>query len=379
MSAPSRRWPARLMALGLGLALLLLLETALRLAGVASGATWAPAALVEVVEDGQVSAVFQVRSEPHFIAEPLPDGRPGVRTHPSHRIGKGGGFPLGGAMRDVHVSAAPAAGVRRYVVLGGSAAMGLKPVGPRAARGMPTEKLPNGASVLPRSMALSGQLEKALASEGVQAEVVDAGMIAQDSRAVWRIAEAALAMNPTGLVLYLGNNESLGMARALADVQVPEVAVMRGALRHLRLYRVLAELVLPKSAGAAPPQPGGVVPGGGAAKNGIRQQQAVRGRNGGRSGGGGNRRGKAGHEVLARVVQGQWASAGLPLVDGVEATDDVRKAILGRFRENISGIVAMAARAGVRVYVLPTPPHLTYPPFTDAHDPGLSESELAEA
>ena len=146
------------MALGRGLALLLLLETALRLAGVASGATWAPAALVEVVEDGQVSAVFQVRSEPHFIAEPLPDGRPGVRTHPSHRIGKGGGFPLGGAMRDVHVSAAPAAGVRRYVVLGGSAAMGLKPVGPRAARGMPTEKLPNGASVLPRSMALSGLL-----------------------------------------------------------------------------------------------------------------------------------------------------------------------------------------------------------------------------
>jgi tetratricopeptide (TPR) repeat protein len=83
--------------------------------------------------------------------------------------------------------------------------------------------------------------------------------------------------------------------------------------------------------------------------------------------------------VLARVVQGQWASAGGPLVDGVEATDDVRAAILARFRENLVGIVAMAQDAGVAVYVLPTPPHLTYPPFMDAHDPGLSNDVLATA
>jgi hypothetical protein len=411
MSAPTRRWPARLLALGLGLGLVGMVELGLRIGGVAGGATWAPAALVEVVEDGQVSAVFQVRSEPHFVEEALPDGRPGLRTHPSHRIGKGGGFPLGGAMRDVHVSVEPAEGVRRYVVLGGSAALGLKPVGPRAARGMPTEKLPNGASVLPRSAALSGQLEQALAAAGVQAEVVDAGMIAQDSRAVWRIAEAALAMKPTGLVLYLGNNESLGMARALADVQVPEVAVVRGALRHLRIYRVLAELVLPKSAGAAPPAgAGGQATGGQAAgpgkqgeargkqpagpgkqpagpgkqpagpgKQGTARGGQHRGGQGGGGHGGGGHGGKAGHEVLARVVQGQWASAGGPLVDGVEATDDVRTAILARFRENIGGIAAMAREAGVAVYVLPTPPHLTYPPFTDAHDPGLSNDALAEA
>ena len=372
MSASTRRWTSRLLALGLGVALLASAELVLRLSGIADGATWAPAALVQVVEDGQVSAVFQVRSEPHFISEPMPDGRPGVRTHPSHRLGKGGGFPLGGAMRDVHVAAEPPAGVRRYVVLGGSAALGLKPVGPRAARGMPTEKLPNGASVLPKSMALSGQLEQALSRGGVAAEVVDAGMIAQDSRAVWRIAESALQMAPTGLVLYLGNNESLGMARALADVQVPQVEVARGALRHLRLYRVLADLILPRAAGAAGPP---------AASAGARGAgtPGSRGKARGRPGAGGGHGGKAGHEVLARVVQGQWASAGRPLVDGVEATDDVRTAILARFRENLTGIVDMARDAGVRVYVVPTPPHLTYPPFTDAHDPGLGGAALSAA
>jgi len=367
------------MALGLGLGVVVCAEILLRLTGVAGGATWAPAALVQVVEDGQVSAVFQVRSEPHFVSEPLPDGRPGIRTHPSHRLGKGGGFPLGGAMRDVHVAETPAHGTRRYVVLGGSAALGLKPVGPRAARGMPTEKLPNGASVLPKEMALSGQLEQALARGGVTAEVVDAGMIAQDSRAVWRIAESALQLHPTGLVLYLGNNESLGMARALADVQVPRVAVMRGALRHLRLYRVLADLVLPRSAGAAGPAQTAGPPRGKAA--GVPRAKAPGRAPGGRAGpgNGGGHGGQAGHEVLARVVQGQWASAGRPLVDGKDATDDVRTAILARFRENLTGIVETAREAGVRVYVLPTPPHLTYPPFTDAHDPGLSPSDLADA
>ncbi len=349
MAASSRRWLPRLLAVGLGLGLVGGVEVVLRVAGVADGEVWAPPALVQVVQDGQVAAVFQVRTEPHFVAEALPDGRPGVRTHPAHRIGKGGGFPLGGAMRDVHVAATPAR--ERWVVLGGSAALGLKPVGPRAARGMPTEKLPNGASVLPRELALSGQLERILTERGRPVEVVDAGMIAQDSRAVWRIAEDALALRPTGLVLYLGNNESLGMAKALQDVAVPEVAVVRGALRHLRIYRALLGVLRPAPPASAPSSPAGPRKAGG----------------------------KAGHETLARVVEGQWRSAGRPLVEGAEATDDVRVGILGRFEENLRGIVEMAQASGVRVVVLPTPPHLTYPPFTDAHDPGLSEAALEAA
>jgi hypothetical protein len=152
---------------------------------------------------------------------------------------------------------------------------------------------------------------------------------------------------------------------------------MRGALRHLRLYRVLAELVLPKAAGAAGPQAGPAQPRGKAP--GQPRGKAPGQPRGKAKAGGGGHGGKAGHEVLARVVQGQWASAGRPLVDGAEATDDVRAGILGRFRENLTGIAEMAAAAGVRVYVLPTPPHLTYPPFTDAHDPGLSQDALSTA
>ena len=38
------------------------------------------------------------------------------------------------------------------------------------------------------------------------------GMIAQDSGGVRRIALEVLQYKPTGLILYLGNNEGIGMA-----------------------------------------------------------------------------------------------------------------------------------------------------------------------
>ena len=49
-------------------------------------------------------------------------------------------------------------------------------------------------------------------AKGIEAEVLNAGMIAQDSGGVRRIAMEVLQYKPTGLILYLGNNEGIGMA-----------------------------------------------------------------------------------------------------------------------------------------------------------------------
>lgn len=358
-SGSGRTWLLRGLAVALGVGLVGLVELSLRVAGVTPGGTWEPPRLVQIVENGQVSGGFTVRATPHWVEEPLADGAPGFRTAELHRRGKGGGFPVGGSMRDVHVAAEPAPGVERYVLLGGSAALGLRAMGP-ASRNVPSEPLPSGAAAVPLRLAISGQLEEKLAAQGVQAEVVNAGMIAQDSSAVRVIAEESLALKPTGLLLYLGNNEGIGMAWAMRDMDLPEVVpAVRGALRHSRIYRVLAGFIVEQrqraqpaaqpSAGGKPrrPSPGGQM--------------------------------EIGPEVLARIGRAQWASAGVPLVEGDRPTDTVHAAMLTRLEENLAATVRAAQAQGVTVTIIPTPTHLTYKPFAVSSDPGVSAGAVQAA
>ena len=343
----------------LGVGLLGLLEGSLRLAGVTPGGTWEPPRLVQIVENGQVSGGFTVRATPHWVEEALPSGAPGFRTAELHRRGKGGGFPVGGSMRDVHVTAEPAPGVERYVLLGGSAALGLRAMGP-ASRNVPSEPLPSGAAAVPLSLAISGQLEERLAEAGVRAEVVNAGMIAQDSSAVRVIAEESLALKPTGLLLYLGNNEGIGMAWAMRDLDLPDVVpAVRGALRHVRIYRVLAGFIVERRQQAQPrPQP-------------APKGKAPRPSPGGQM--------EIGPEVLARIGRAQWASAGVPLVEGRVPTDTVHAAMLKRLEENLTATVKAAQAQGTSVTIVPTPTHLTYKPFAVSADPGVSSSAAQAA
>ena len=356
--SPARRWLFRLAAASSGLLALGVVELGLRVAGVQPGGTWEPPRLVQIVEKGEVSGGFTVRATPHWVSEPLADGRPGYRVAEAHRRGKGGGFPVGGAMRDVHVAAEPAAGTRRFVILGGSAALGLRPMGPKSKQ-VKTEQLPSGAAVVPHALAIAGKLEAEMAERGQTIEVVNAGMIAQDSGAVRVIAEESLALKPEGLLLYLGNNEGIGMAWAMRDLDLPEVVpAVRGTLRHSRIYRVLAGFIVERRQQAQP-------------------QPAPAPKRQGKPSPGGQM--EIGPEVLARIGRAQWQSAGVPLVDGADPSDTVHAAILARLERNLRAVVEAAQAQGVSVTIIPTPTHLTYKPFSTSADPGISSSAAAEA
>lgn len=339
----SRRWVLRGAAVGFAVLLLLLAEAVLRVAGVADTPAWRPPRLVYVVQNGEVQGEFEVRAGAHFTSQPL-GGQAGMRTSREYALGRGQGFPVNGAMRDEHFSTSPAPGVERLVVLGGSAAMGQAPIGKRGhGAHWQTERLPNGVQALPDSAAISGQLETLLTSRGRRAEVINAGMIAQDSAGVRRIAEEVLAFSPTALVLYLGNNEGIGLSAGMGGVDVPRLPAVQGALHKLRLYRALAELVVParqRLAQAPTDRLQGITP-----------------------------------EVLGRISVAQWQSAGGPLLRGTEPTDEVYLALLARFETNLRAIVSMAKAQDVDVYVIPTPPHLGYAPFFMSRGPTVSGAD----
>jgi len=341
----ARRWVSRLAALTLGLGVLAGAELLLRLANIASGTTWTPPRLVYVVQNGEVQGEFEARSGAHFVSEPR-HGRPGVRTSRTYALGSGTGFPVNGSMRDEHFTQEPESNTERYFVLGGSAAMGQAPVAGQSRNRVRAERLPNGVSALPDQHALSGQLEQRLRAAGRTVEVINAGMIAQDSAGVLRIAQEVLQYSPTGLVLYLGNNEGIGLSSGMGEVSVPRMQPVASVLHTLRLYRLLADRLIPAKQRLAE-APTEVV-------SGLQP------------------------EVLGRITLAQWRTAGQPLMNDGTPTDDVYEALLARFEHNLRAIVTAAHARGVRVVIVPTPPHLGYTPFYSSTRPGLSTAELKQ-
>lgn len=340
-----RRWTSRVAAVGLGLGVLVLVEGLLRASNIAAGDTWTPPRLVYVVQNGEVQGEFEARSGAHFVSESR-EGQPGVRTSRTYALGSGTGFPVNGSMRDEWFARTPSAGTERYFVLGGSAAMGQAPVSGHGPNRVRAERLPNGVSALPDQYALSGQLERRLRAAGRQVEVINAGMIAQDSSGVLRIAEEVLQYSPTGLVLYLGNNEGIGLSAGMGEVSVPRMQPVAGVLHELRLYRLLADRLIP-------------------ARQRLEEapQDVVSGLQ---------------PEVLGQITRAQWRTAGHPLLEGSTPTDAVYDALLARFERNLRAVVGAATDKGVSVTIVPTPPHLGYAPFYSSTRPNLSAAELEQ-
>ena len=339
-----RRWLFRLGAVALGLGVLGAVEGALRVLDVAAGATWTPPRLVYVLQNGEVQGEFEARAGAHYGAQ-AKDGQPGMRTTRTYALGSGAGFPVNGSMRDEHFRTTPEPGVDRYFVLGGSAAMGQAPIARQSKHSVQTERLPNGVRALPDAHALSGQVEQRLRSAGRSVEVINSGMIAQDSAGVLRIAQEVLEFGPTGLLLYLGNNEGIGLSAGMGEVAVPRLEPVASVLHQVRLYRLLADRIVParqRLAKAPTDVVGGLQP-----------------------------------EVLGRITLAQWQAAGHPLLRDDQPTDDVYTALLARFERNLRAVVSAAQAKGATVTIVPTPPHLGYAPFFTAYGPNLSPDRIA--
>ena len=80
-------------------------------------------------------------------------------------------------------------------------------------------------------------------------------MIAQDSGGVRRIAMEVLQYKPTGLILYLGNNEGIGMVFGMQGEQLPWVPEIRDRFRFSRIYRVISDKVIPARQRFSKPPP----------------------------------------------------------------------------------------------------------------------------
>lgn len=327
----------RLMALGLGILFFAGIELGLRVFGVADGSSYAPPRLIQVVKDGQIQGEMVQQATPYF--EALNTNQ--RQTASVYRQGNGDGFPASGSMRQVRFTVQPEK--PRYFVLGGSAALGQNPVNLKIKRNWKTVPLGKQVRALEPSLAISGQIKEKMQTLGKDIEVLNIGMIAQDSGGVRRIAMEALEYDPSGLLLYLGNNEGIGLAYGMQGEQLPMVPEVRNVLYALRSFRILSDWIQPvRQRHSLPPAPlKGTKP-----------------------------------EVLGRLTQTQWRAAGKPLMDDNRPTDSVHGALVRRFEENIRAIVEAANEKNVAVYIVPTAPHLGYPPFYDANDPALLESEM---
>ena len=334
MSTTKRKWLYRLLAIGLGFFLLASLEGVLRLLHVAPDADFAPEQLMTIVENGQIKGEIVRSGAPYFLDQ----GEGMVETNPLYHRGKGGGFPQTGSMRKTRFTKEPTSA--RYFLLGGSAALGQQPVNLKIPQTWSTIPLGNSVYALPEALSISGVLEKKLQQSGKDVEILNAGMIAQDSGGVRRLVSEILPYKPTGILLYMGNNEGIGMAYGVNGIMLKQVPDMQINLRKFRIYRVLRNTFSPekfsdtrKLSGTKP-------------------------------------------EVLGSLTQNEWRKAGQAQVSGEEPTDPVHHALMQRWQTNISAMQELCDENGIALYIITTPPHLLYPPFYSSNSPDLTDQGI---
>lgn len=318
--------------------LLGVIELGIRASGVVAGQAYIPPRLVQVIREGKIEGEFTTSNAPYFQKT----GQ-WIETSPQYRNGNGAGFPASGAMRHLKFKAEPAPGTQRYFLLGGSAALGQHPVDIKIPITWETERLGQGVSALLEEDAISGQIREMLETQGKNAEVFNAGMIAQDSGGVRRIALELLEYNPTGLIIYLGNNEGIGLSYGMQGEQLPWVPEVQDKMRTFHIYRLLSEKLAPaRQSFSKPPPP-------------LKGTKPV---------------------VLGQLTLTQWRAASEALMEKGQPTDSVYLALQERLKNNLKEIVLAAEAKGVKVYIIPTPPNLNYAPFFDANSPSLVETDI---
>ncbi|MAA77626.1 MAG: hypothetical protein CL916_00075 [Deltaproteobacteria bacterium] len=334
MNPSKKKWLYRLLAIGLGFFLLLALEGILRLLHIAPDEDFAPEQLMTIVENGQIKGEIVRSGAPYFLDQG--DGM--VETNPLYHRGKGGGFPQTGSMRKTRFSKESTSD--RYFLLGGSAALGQQPVNLKIPQTWSTIPLGNSVYALPKAQSISGILEKNLRQNGKDVEILNAGMIAQDSGGVRRLVSEIIPYKPTGILLYMGNNEGIGMAYGVNGITLKNVPDVQFNLRKFRIYRVLRKTFAPekfsdstKLIGTKP-------------------------------------------EVLGRLTQNEWRKAGKAQISGNLSTDPVHHALMKRWITNISAIQELCDEHGIALYIITTPPHLLYPPFYSSNSPDLTDQGI---
>jgi tetratricopeptide (TPR) repeat protein len=314
-------------------------EALLRALGVSDSEDYAPPKLVQIIRNGEIQGELSSTQRSIFIE--TEEGR--IETDPVHWRGEGGGFPLSGSMRRLDFTREPSEGTERYFLLGGSVALGQQPVNLQIKVDWKTTRLGNNVSVIEDRLSIAGRAEALLEEQGIKAEVLNAGMIAQDSGGVRRIAAEALEYRPKGLFVYIGNNEGEGINYSMQGEELPSLPEVRSLLRESRVYRLLADrAVIAGREASKPPER----------------------LHGGTS------------EVLGRMVRTQWRAEGRPMMEEGVPTDSVWQALHSRLESNIRIIVEQAEKTGTQIYLIAAPPHLGYEPMYDANDPSLLENEI---
>jgi tetratricopeptide (TPR) repeat protein len=329
VSYKQRRWPYRLLAVGLGFFLIFALEGVLRVLDIASNQEFVPDQLIKIVENGQIKGEIVRSGAPFFLDQ----GNEIMETNPIYHRGLGSGFPHSGSMRKIRFSKEPTK--ERYFLLGGSAALGQQPVNLKVPQTWKTIALGNSVYALPSSRSISGALTKNLAQKNRDVEILNAGMISQDSGGVRNLVSEVISYKPTGILLYMGNNEGIGMAYGVNGITLKRVPEMQVNLRKFRIYRVLRNTFAPEKLSASTTLVG------------------------------------TKPDVLGQLTQNEWRQAGKAQVLGSQSSDSVHMALMERWKTNIAAIQDLCDQNGVTLYIIATPPHILYPPFYSANSPDV--------